>query len=119
MNASARLKTAVRVTQYQYHEQRDAKTVRPAREGVPPHRIELDFTRNPELRELAKALNGKEAVVTGLSELRNLAPPPAPPGGFTGGNPFGGGSGFYQPMASWYLHPTVLVTSLKTAPGKR
>lgn len=112
-------KAAVVLTRYRYFDQSDAKKERPEREGVPPHRIELDFTRHPELRELAKALDGKEAVVTGLSELRHVAPPPLPPGGGTGFGPPGGGFGFYHPTPSWHLNPSLLVTGLKSAPGKR
>jgi len=111
-------KEAVVLTRYRYFDQTDAKKERPEVEGIPPHRIELDFTRHPELRELAKALDGKEAVVTGLSELRHLAPPPQPPGGGTGFGP-PGGFGFNYPMPSWHLHPTLLVTGIKSAPGKR
>lgn len=109
-------KTAVLLTRYRYHDQRDDKKELPDPEGIPPHRIDLDFTRHPELRELAKALDGKEAVVVGLSELRHVAPPPAPPGGFTGGM---APHGFFYQMPSWQLQPTVVVTSLKSAPGKR
>ena len=60
-----------------------------------------------------------DALLGGREELRHLAPPPLPPGGFTGGMPPGGGFGFYQPTPSWYLHPTVLVTGIKSVPGKR
>lgn len=112
-------KEAVVLTRYRYFEQRDDKKEVPAAEGVPPHRIELDFARHPELRELAKALHGKEVVLTGLSELREVVPPPSPPGGGTGFGPPGGGFGFYPSGPSWRLQPTVLVTGLKSAPGKR
>lgn len=112
-------KSAVVLTRYRYFDQRDDKKERPDAEGIPPHRIELDFARHPELRELAKALDGKEAVVTGLSELRQTLPPPAPPGGVTGFGPPGGGLGFYHAMPSWQLQPTLLVTGIKSAPGKR
>ncbi|HYH66238.1 MAG TPA: hypothetical protein VD866_16210 [Urbifossiella sp.] len=111
-------KAATLLTRYRYFDQNDDKKENPTAEGIPPHRIELDFTRHPELRELAKALDSKEVVLTGLSELRHVAPPPSPPGGFTGGMP-PAGFGFYHPMPSWHLQPTVLVTGLKSAPGKR
>jgi hypothetical protein len=111
-------KEAAVLTRYRYYDQRDDKKENPTAEGIPPHRIELDFTRHPELRELAKALDGKEVVLTGLSELRHVAPPPLPPGGFTGGMP-PAGFGFYHAMPSWVLQPTVLVTGLKSVPGKR
>ena len=113
-------KEAVILTRYRYYEQNDDKKERPEGAGTPPHRIELDFARHPELRELAKALDGKEVVLTGLSELRQVVPPPSPPGGFgpSGFGP-GGGLGFYNYGPSWRLQPTVLVTGIKSAPGKR
>ncbi len=116
-------KAAAVLTRYRYYDQRDDAKEQPLAEGVPPYRLELDFARNPELRELAKALDGKEVVVTGLSELRPVVPPPAPPGGFTGGMPPGGFGmppfGFYQSGPSWSLQRSVLVTGLKSVPGKR
>ena len=109
-------------TRYRYYDQRDPAKEQPVAEGVPPYRVELDFARNPDLRELAKALDGKEVIATGLSELRHALPPPPPPGGFTGGSGFGPqgfGFGFYHQGPSWHLHPGVLVTGLKLVPGKR
>lgn len=76
----------------------------------------LDFDRAKDLRELAKALDGKEVVVTGLNELRAVIHMPAPGGatGFTGGHGFG----FPMPTPTWKLMDTVLVTGLKSAPAK-
>jgi hypothetical protein len=113
-------KSAAVFTRYRYYDQRDASKEQPLAEGIPPYRVELDFARAPELRELATVLDGKEVVVTGLSELRHVVPPPPPPGGFTGGMPpLGGGLGFYPPGPSWHLQPGLLVTGLKLVPGKR
>src|SRR5262245_35630595 len=47
---------------------RDADEI--PREGTPATVYTLDFVRAKDLRELAKALDGKEVVVTGMSELR-------------------------------------------------
>src|SRR5437660_10960623 len=60
----------------------------------------LDFTRAKDLRELARALDGKEVVVTGLSELR-LVMPPGRAGGQAGGSPVG------FPAPTWNLRRTV------------
>jgi hypothetical protein len=109
-------KSAAVFTRYRYYDQRDTTKEQPLAEGVPPYKLDLDFSRSPDLRELAKALDGKEVVVTGLSELRHVVPPPGPPGGFSGPG-FPGGFGFQAP--SWHLQPTVLVTGLKLVPGKR
>jgi hypothetical protein len=73
----------------------------------------LDFARAKDLRELAKVLSGKEVVVTGMSELRQVSRK-ARPGGTTG---FGGPS----PQVSsptWSLQRTVLVIGLKSAGNK-
>jgi hypothetical protein len=112
-------KAAVVFTRYRYFDQRDPAKERPDVAGVPPYEVPLDFARAPDLRDLAKALDGKEVVVTGLSELRHVVPPPPPPGG-VGGSGFGppGGFGFYQ-LPSWHLQPGVLVTGLKLVPAKR
>ncbi len=109
-------KSAVLLTRFRYFDQRDDKKEVPAAEAVPPYPIDLDFTRAPEFRELAKALDGQEVILTGLSELRSVVPPPPPPGGGTGFGvpPFG----FYQPP-SWSLRRSVLVTGLKSVPGKK
>ena len=72
----------------------------------------LAFDRAKDLRELAQALNGKEVVVTGMSELRMVAPP-ARPGGVTGG-----GAPGPIPGPTWSLHQTVQVTGLKSAGNK-
>jgi hypothetical protein len=113
-------KSAAVFTRYRYYDQRDTSKEQPLAEGIPPYRVELDFARSPDLRELAKALDGKEVIVTGLSELRHVVLPPPPPGGFTGGSGFGPpGLGFYHPGPSWHLQPGLLVTGLKLAPGKR
>jgi hypothetical protein len=71
--------------------------------------VALDFDRAKDLRELARALNGKEVVVTGMSELRMVAPPHRP-GGVTGGGTPGPITG-----PTWSLHQTVLVIGLKSA----
>jgi hypothetical protein len=72
----------------------------------------LDFDRAKDLRELAQALNGKEVVVTGMSELRMVAPPRLP-GGVTGG-----GTPGPIPGPTWSLQQTVQVTGLKSAGNK-
>jgi hypothetical protein len=72
----------------------------------------LDFDRAKDLRELAQALNGKEVVVTGMSELRMVAPPHRP-GGSTGG-----GAPGPIPGPTWSLQQTVRVTGLKSAGNK-
>lgn len=70
----------------------------------------LDFARSKDLSELAKGVNGKEVVATGMSELR-MVTPPARSGGGTGG----GGSPHAFPAPTWSLQRTVLVTGLKSA----
>lgn len=72
----------------------------------------LDFDRTKDLREVAKTLNGKEVVITGLSELRMVAPPRRP-GGETG-------AGIPGPIPgpTWSLQQTVQVTGLKLAGNK-
>jgi hypothetical protein len=112
-------KTAVVFTRHRHYDRIDPKKEVPAVEGIPPYSLELDFTRSPELRELAKVLDGKEVIVTGLSELRHVVSPPVPPGGFTGGSGFGPPFGFYNPGPSWHLQPPVLVTGLRLVPGKK
>jgi hypothetical protein len=72
----------------------------------------LDFDRAKDLRELAQALNGKEVVVTGMSELRMVALPRRP-GGVTGG-----GAPGPIPGPMWSLRQTMLVTGLKSAGNK-
>ena len=71
----------------------------------------LDFARAKDLSELAKALNGKEVVATGMSELR-MVTPPRRSGGETG---VGGGSPGAFSAPTWSLQRTVLVTGLKSA----
>jgi hypothetical protein len=71
----------------------------------------LDFARAKDLRELANVLSGKEVVVTGMSELRQVTQK-APPGGSTG---------FGPPQLSpptWSLQRTVTVTGLKSVGEK-
>ena len=82
------------------------------REGVPATVYTLDFVRAKDLRELAKALDGKEVVVTGMSELRTVVQPTRP-GGVTGA-----GSQGPIPAPTWSLQRTVEVTGLKSAAGK-
>jgi hypothetical protein len=72
----------------------------------------LDFTRARDLRALARVLNGKEVVVTGMSEMR-MVNQKGRPGGFTGG-----GTPHQFPSPTWSLQRTVLVTSLKTTAEK-
>ena len=79
---------------------------------TPATLFSLDFDRAKDLRELAQALNGKEVVVTGMSELRMVAPPHRPGGGTGGGTP----GPIPGPM--WSLQQTVLVTGLKSAGNK-
>jgi hypothetical protein len=74
----------------------------------------LDFSKARDLHGTAKALDGKEVVITGLSELRQLMQPPAPAGG-PGFNP---GPMPYLPGPSWHVHHTVLVTGVRLADGK-
>jgi len=75
----------------------------------------LDFTRAKELRELAKALNGKEVVVLGMAEVRRYVhAPKVQPGGYSGPNP----PAFAVPVPAWYLQQTVVVTSLRSAESK-
>jgi hypothetical protein len=69
----------------------------------------LDFTRAKDQRELATVLNGKEVVVTGMSELR-MVNQKVRPGGFTGGGPIP-----QFPSPTWSLQRAVLVTGLKSA----
>ena len=83
------------------------------REGVPATTYTLDFVRSKDLRELAKALDGKEVVVTGMSELRRVIDLPRRPGGTTGA-----GSPGPSPTPTWSLQRTVEVTGLKSAGGK-
>ena len=73
----------------------------------------IDFARAKDLRELAQALNGKEVVVTGMGELRMVAPARRSSGGETG---FGSPGPF--PAPTWSLQRTVLVTGLKSARNK-
>ncbi|MBN9521025.1 hypothetical protein J0H58_21320 [bacterium] len=110
-------KSAVIFTRFRYFDHNDAKKEVPAAEGIPPYSLDLDFSRAPEMRDLAKVLDGKEVIVTGLGELRSVAPPPVPPGGFTGGMapPFG----FYIPGPSWRFQPPVLVTGIRPVAGKK
>jgi len=82
------------------------------REGVPATVYTLDFVRAKDLRELAKALDGKEVVVTGMSELRMVVQPTRP-----GGVP-GAGSPGPIPAPTWSLQRTVEVTGVKSAAGK-
>jgi hypothetical protein len=107
-------KGAVLLTRYRYYDRFDDAKEVPAAEGVPPFRVELDFTRAKELRELAKVLDGKEVVVVGMSELRQVVPQPPGPGGATGftGGMHPGGFGYYQ-VPGWSLQRTVLVTRLR------
>jgi hypothetical protein len=80
-----------------------------------PATYTLDFTRVKELRELAKALNGKEVVVLGMAEVRRYVhAPKAQPGGYSGPN----SAPFTHPVPAWYLQQTVWVTSLKSAENK-
>jgi hypothetical protein len=72
----------------------------------------LDFARARELRALARVLNGKEVVVTGMSEMR-MVKQKGRPGGLTGG-----GTPHQLSSPTWSLQRTVLVTSLKMAADK-
>lgn len=83
-----------------------------SREGAPATVYTLDFVRAKDLRERAKTLDGKQVVVTGMSELRMVVPR-SRPGGETGA-----GSPGPIPSPTWSLQRTVEVTSLKSAPGK-
>jgi hypothetical protein len=80
-----------------------------------PTTYTLDFSRAKDLRELAKVLDGKEVVVSGVAEVRRYvhAPKRGPGGGtgFSGPHP----SPFAFPVPAWYLQTTVLVASLKSA----
>jgi hypothetical protein len=82
------------------------------REGVPATVYTLDFVRAKDLRELAEALDGKEVIVTGMSELRTVVQSTRP-GGVTGA-----GSPGPIPAPTWSLQRTVEVTGLKSAAGK-
>ena len=82
------------------------------REGAAATMYTLDFVRAKDLRELAKALDGKEVVVTGMSELRMVVQATRP-GGVTGA-----GSTGPIPSPTWSLQRTVEVTGLKSAVGK-
>jgi hypothetical protein len=73
----------------------------------------LDFARAKDLRELAKVLDGKEVVVTGMSELRQVVHW-SRPGSITGP----GGSAQPPPAPTWSLQRAVLVTGLKSARDK-
>jgi hypothetical protein len=88
----------------------DAEEV--TREGAPATVYTLEFVRAKDLRELAKALDGKEVVVTGMSELRMVVQATRP-GGVTGA-----GSPGPIPSPTWSLQRTVEVTGLKSAVGK-
>lgn len=110
-------KSVVLFTRYRYFDQTDPKKEVPTAEGIPPYSLEIDFARAPELRDLAKVLDGKEVIVTGLGELRSVAPPPGPPGGFTGGMP--PPFGFYHQAPSWRFQPPVLVTGIRPVAGKK
>jgi len=72
----------------------------------------LDFARAKELRELARAFDGKEVVATGMSELR-MVMPPRRAGGETGAGSLGP-----FPTPTWSLQRTVEVTGLKSAAAK-
>src|SRR5262249_12358496 len=50
-------------------------------EGSPEHAWKLDWSRAKALQKTAKDLEGKEVIVTGLSELRQLVEPVGPGGG--------------------------------------
>lgn len=91
----------------------DAEEV-PAAAG--PTVFTLDFSDAKDLRELAKALSGREVVVTGKSELR-LVTDPTPPraGGLTGFQPV---PFIPFPAPTWSVQRTVRVTVLKSAPEK-
>jgi hypothetical protein len=73
----------------------------------------LDFSRDQSLRELAKALSGKEVVLGGLGELRPVMQQVhRGPGGNTGFAP-GGGFGFPMPVMTWSLQRTIEVTRIR------
>ncbi len=110
-------KSAVIFTRFRYFDQSDTKKEVPTAEGIPPYSLDLDFSRVPEMRDLAKVLDGQEVIVTGLGELRSVVPPPLPPGG---GNGFSGGPfGFYRPGPSLQFQPPVLVTGIRPIAGKK
>lgn len=89
---------------------RDAEEI--PREGATAMVYTIDFIRAKDLRGLAKSLDGKEVVLTGMSELRMVVQATRP-GGETG-------AGFPGPITAptWSLQRTVEVTSLKLAAGK-
>jgi hypothetical protein len=89
---------------------RDADEI--PRRGAPATVYALDFARAKDLRELAQALDGKEVVVTGMSELRMVVQPSWPGGGT------GAGSPGPSPTPTWSLQRAVEVTGLKSAAGK-
>lgn len=82
------------------------------RAGAPATVYTLYFVRAKDLRELATALDGKEVIVTGMSELRMVVQTTRP-GGVTGG-----GSPGPFPAPTWSLLRTVEVTGMKSAAGK-
>jgi hypothetical protein len=109
LNASDKTVT-VAVRDRVYNLFSDAEEIR--REGAPATVHTLDFVRTKDLRELAKALDGKEVIVTGMSELRMVVQP-TPPGRVTSG-----GSPGPIPVPTWSLLRTVEVTGMKSAAGK-
>lgn len=82
------------------------------REGTPATQYAIDFVRAKELRELAKMLDGKEVVVSGMSELRMVVAV-IHPGGVTGV-----GAPGPLPSPTWSLQRSVEVTGMKSATGK-
>ncbi len=85
-----------------YHDDRELP-------GQGPETWKLDFRRARRWEAMAKALDGKEAVVVGRSELRMVSPrlPPGAGGGFSGQNP--------PPSPTWSVHHTILVSELRLA----
>ena len=71
----------------------------------------LDFARTKDLRELAKVLDGKEVVVTGASELRQVTQPMSSGGGVRSSAPV-------LPSPTWSLQRRVMVSGLKSAGDK-
>jgi hypothetical protein len=72
----------------------------------------LDFAQARDLCARAKVLNGKEVVVTGMSELR-MVNQKARSAGVTGG-----GRLPQFPSPTWSLQRTVQVTGVRPAPDK-